>query len=149
MKITSLIFGLILTFLASLAYGTIPSLAEQNKKTVLEFYNAALNQKNFDLASQYLGTRYTQHNPAVADGQTGLKNFITFLKLNFPQSHSEIKRVFTDGNYVILQVHSVRVPGTKGRAIIDIFKLKNAKIVEHWDVIQSIPSKTANTNGMF
>jgi predicted SnoaL-like aldol condensation-catalyzing enzyme len=50
---------------------------------------------------------------------------------------------------VILHVHSVREKGTRGRAIVDIFKLENAKIVEHWDVAQDIPEKAANPNGMF
>src|SRR5450432_2321580 len=70
---------------------------ETNKKNVVEFYEKALNQKDFDVASKYLGPRYTQHNPAAADGPEGLKAFIQFLREKFPNSHSEIKRVFADG----------------------------------------------------
>jgi predicted SnoaL-like aldol condensation-catalyzing enzyme len=68
-----------------------------------------------------------------------------------PPAHAadEIKRVFADGDYVILHVHAVREPGTRGVAVVDIFKLENGKIVEHWDVVQPIPEKAANTNGMF
>jgi predicted SnoaL-like aldol condensation-catalyzing enzyme len=122
---------------------------EANKKAVVEFYNKALNDKDFEAASKYLGARYTQHNPVAADGPQGLKAFIGFLRDKFPQSRSEIKRVFADGDYVILHVHSVREPGTRGRAIIDIFKLENGKVVEHWDVVQDVPEKAANSNGMF
>ena len=50
---------------------------------------------------------------------------------------------------MILHVHSVREPGTRGRAIIDLFRLENGKIVEHWDVVQDVPEKAANANGMF
>jgi predicted SnoaL-like aldol condensation-catalyzing enzyme len=50
---------------------------------------------------------------------------------------------------VILHVHSVREKGARGRAIVDIFRLENGKIVEHWDVVQDIPEKVANANGMF
>ena len=122
---------------------------EENKKIVAAFYDAAVNQKDFEKASQYLGARYIQHNPLAADGREGFKSFIAFLKDKFPNNRSEIKRIFADGDYVIFHVHAVREPGTRGNAIVDIFKLENGKVVEHWDVIQPIPEKTANNNGMF
>jgi predicted SnoaL-like aldol condensation-catalyzing enzyme len=122
---------------------------EANKRNVVEFYNLALNEKNFEAASKYLGPRYIQHNPTAPDGAEGLKGFIGFLRDKFPQSRSEIKRVFADGDFVIVHVHSVREPGTRGRAIIDLFRLENGKIVEHWDVVQDVPEKAANSNGMF
>jgi predicted SnoaL-like aldol condensation-catalyzing enzyme len=122
---------------------------EENKKNVAAFYDAVLNQKDFDAASKYLGDRYTQHNPGAADGPQGLKGFIAFLKDKFPNNHSEIKRIFADGDYVIVHVHAVREPGTRGNAIVDIFKLENGKVVEHWDVVQPVPEKAANNNGMF
>jgi predicted SnoaL-like aldol condensation-catalyzing enzyme len=122
---------------------------EANKKAVVEFYDKAINQKDFEAASKYMGPRYTQHNPNAPDGPEGLKTFLQFLKEKFPGSRSEIKSVFADGDYVILHVHAVREPGTRGSAIIDIFKLENGKIVEHWDVVQPIPEKAANNNGMF
>ena len=123
--------------------------AEMNKKTVLEFYEKGLNQKDFEAASRYFGPRYTQHNPNAADGPEGFKAFLQFLREKFPNSHSGIERAFADGDYVILHVHAVREPGTRGVAIVDIFKLENGKIVEHWDVVQPIPEKSANSNGMF
>jgi predicted SnoaL-like aldol condensation-catalyzing enzyme len=122
---------------------------EANKNAVVDFYDKAINQKDFEAASRYLGARYTQHNPNAADGPEGLKAFLGFLKEKFPNSQSEIKRVFAEGDYVILHVHAVREPGTRGNAIVDIFKLENGKVVEHWDVVQPIPEKAANPNGMF
>jgi len=122
---------------------------EENKKTVRALYEAVLNKKDFDEASKYLGSKYIQHNPNAADGPQGLKGFIGFLKEKFPNNRSEIKRIFADGDYVIVHVHAVREPGTRGNAIIDIFRLENGKVVEHWDVVQPIPEKAANDNGMF
>jgi len=146
--------GLFVTIVAAVALAH-PVLAadakqmEENKKIIAAFYDAALNKKDFAEASKYLGSRYTQHNPVAADGPEGLKGFIAFLKDKFPNNKSEIKRIFADGDYVIVHVHAVREPGTRGNAIIDIFKLENGKVVEHWDVVQPIPEKAANTNGMF
>jgi predicted SnoaL-like aldol condensation-catalyzing enzyme len=143
--------GRIVIAAAGLALGSAAQAqnAEANKKAVVEFYNKALNDKDFEAASRYLGPRYTQHNPSAADGPEGLKAFLGFLRDKFPRSHSEIKRVFAEGDYVILHVHAVREPGTRGRAIVDIFKLENGKVVEHWDVAQDVPEKAANQNGMF
>jgi predicted SnoaL-like aldol condensation-catalyzing enzyme len=142
--------GCVLLAFAALSFsGAARADIEANKKTVIAFYNAAINDKDFDKASQYLGPRYTQHNPVAPDGPAGLKGFIAFLKDKFPNAKSEFKRVFADGDYVIVHVHAVREPGTRGNAIIDIFKLENGKVVEHWDVTQPIPEKAANENGMF
>jgi predicted SnoaL-like aldol condensation-catalyzing enzyme len=129
-----------------------PALAadpETNKKIVIEFYDKALNQKDFEAASKYFGPRYVQHNPNVPDGIESFKGLITMLKEKFPNSHSEIKRAVAEGALVMLHVHSVREPGQRGRAIVDIFRLDNGKIVEHWDVIQDVPEKAANNNTMF
>jgi predicted SnoaL-like aldol condensation-catalyzing enzyme len=135
-----------------LAMSVMPGFAadlEANKKTVLEFYEAGLNKKDFEAASKYFGPKYIQHNPGAPDGIEGFKTFVNFLRGKFPNSHSEIKKVFADGDYVILHVQAVREPGTLGRAIVDIFRLENGKIVEHWDVAQDIPEKMPHNNGMF
>lgn len=122
---------------------------EANRKAVLAFYDKGLNQKDADAALAYVGNRYVQHNPGAADGPDGFRKFIGFLREKFPNSHSEIKRSFVDGDYVILHVHAVREPGTRGSAIMDIFKLEHGKIVEHWDVNQPVPEQAANGNTMF
>jgi len=122
---------------------------EANKKAVVEFYEAGLNKKDFEAAAKYFGPKYIQHNPGAQDGIEGFKAFLAFLRDKFPNSHSEIKRVFAEGDFVILHVHAVREPGTRGRAIVDIFRLENGKIVEHWDVAQDIPEKMPHNNGMF
>jgi predicted SnoaL-like aldol condensation-catalyzing enzyme len=147
--------NIIIGLVGLLALAASPALAadaanqEANKKTVVEFYEQGINRKDFDAAAKFIGPRYVQHNPTGQDGAEGFKAFLGFLREKFPDSHSEIKQVFADGDYVILHVHSVREKGSRGRAIVDIFKLENGKIVEHWDVVQDIPEKSANSNGMF
>jgi predicted SnoaL-like aldol condensation-catalyzing enzyme len=123
---------------------------ERNKKAALEFYDLAINKKDYEMASKYIGAGYKQHNPLVGEGKEGFKAFLAMLKKDFPQAHSEVKRVFADGNYVIIHVHSTRIPNTPGRAIFDCFRFDdNGKVVEHWDAIQDVPVKAANPNGMF
>jgi predicted SnoaL-like aldol condensation-catalyzing enzyme len=146
---TALFFMAVLVVLAPAAHAADAKTQELNKKIVKEFYDLAINKKDFEAASKYLGPRYIQHNQRAADGAEGLKNFIQFLRAKFPDAHSEIKRIFADGDYVILHVHAVREPGARGVAIVDIFRLQDGRIVEHWDVHEDILEKPANQNGMF
>ncbi|HTG01558.1 MAG TPA: nuclear transport factor 2 family protein [Nitrospirota bacterium] len=128
------------------------SIAEQKDEVVrfvIMFYDQVVNKKDFEAASKYLAPRYIQHNQRAADGAEGLKNFIAQLREKYPQAHSKIKRAFRDGNYVILQVHAVREPGSAGMAVVDIFRLEHGKIAEHWDVHEDILKEPANNNGVF
>ena len=120
-----------------------------NKAAVLEFYDAALNRKDFTAASRFIGPAYKQHNPRASDGLDGFRLFIENMKANLPRSHSEIKQAFVDGDYVILHVHKTPEPNDRGVSIIDIFRLSKGKIVEHWDVTQEIPEHTVSGNSMF
>ncbi|MBS9806366.1 ester cyclase [Bacillus toyonensis] len=122
---------------------------EKNKKMVVDFYNEVFNKHNIDIIPTYVGEEYKQHNPFVADGR---KAFIDFFKEDFvknPNSSAEIKRVVAEGDTVALHVHSRTNSQDKGVAIVDIFRIKDGKIVEHWDVIQEVPSEAANNNTMF
>ena len=145
----------IVTVVAAAMLFAAPALAgstpqeEANKKVVLDLYEKGINQKNFEAAAKNFGPRYIQHNPRAKDGPEGFAAFIDVLKAKFPSYHSEIKKVFADGDYVILHVHNVPAPGERGAAIIDIFRLENGKVVEHWDVRQDIPEQSANNNTMF
>ena len=122
---------------------------EKNKAIVRAFYEAAINRKDFAAAAELVGPTYTQHNPRIADGVPGLAQFVTALRTDFPALHAEVKQLFAEGDYVIGHVHGVRVPGGPGTAIVDIFRLQDGRIVEHWDVMQPIPDESLNPNGMF
>jgi predicted SnoaL-like aldol condensation-catalyzing enzyme len=124
------------------------SILETNKRIVVEFYDLLINKKDFESARKYMGDYYRQHNPRVADGPDGLRAHVENLKTNFPGVRSEIKKIIAEGDYVVLHVHSRRTP-QRQLAIIEIFRLENGKIVEHWDVVQEIPEVSANGNGMF
>lgn len=122
---------------------------DTNKRIVLAFYEAGLNRKDFEAAAAYIGPVYIQHNPAAKDGREGFRDFVTFLRREHPQAHNEIVRVVAEGDYVMLHVREVLDPGDRGTAIVDIYRLEQGRIVEHWDVKQPIPPSDANGNGMF
>ncbi|MDR2215129.1 MAG: ester cyclase [Nevskiaceae bacterium] len=147
-RFTALLAALAVTAIASAAAPADATL-EANKKVAIAFYEAAINNKDYEAATKFLGPFYKQHNPTAQDGAEGLKGFIDFLKERFPTQKGEIKRVIAEGDLVVLHVHSTRGDNTPGRAIVDIFRVQNGKVVEHWDVIQDIPEKPVNNNGMF
>lgn len=127
----------------------VTATTEQNKQTVRAFYRSAIIDKDFAAAARLVGPRYVQHNPRIADGLAGLESFIGQLRTEFPQLRADIKNLFADGDFVIGHVHGVRVPGQRGTAIVDIFRLEDGKIVEHWDVMQPVPDAALNDNGLF
>lgn len=149
MRATVIASTLAILLSAAPSYAADARQMEENKRIVIDFYDKAINKKDFDAAKVHFGSKYTQHNPNAADGPEGLRGFIGFLKGKFPNYQSTFKRVFADGDHVIVHVHNIPEPGHRGRAIIDIFRLENGKIVEHWDVAQDIPEKAMNENGMF
>lgn len=125
------------------------STAEHNVATVREFYENAINRKDFAATRPLVGPTYIQHNPRIADGVEGLQAFIGDLRTRFPDLHAEVKQLYADGDVVIGHVHGVRVPGEPGTAIVDIFRFEDGRIVEHWDVMQPVPTESANANGLF
>jgi predicted SnoaL-like aldol condensation-catalyzing enzyme len=121
---------------------------ERNKAAVVAFYDAAYNHKDFDRASRYLGPHLIQHDPVIADGLEGFAARLAWFRENYPELRVETKRIFADGDFVITHVHGVREPGHPGSAIVEIFRLEDGKIVEHWDVLQEIPAESRNGNGV-
>ncbi|MHB8845855.1 MAG: nuclear transport factor 2 family protein [Nitrospirota bacterium] len=149
MRAVMLAAAMMIAGTATPAAGADARQLEENKRFVREFYETAINRKDADGAMKYLGSRYIQHNQNAEDGAEGLKKVILFLREKHPKAHSEVKRIFAEGDYVILHVHAVRDPGSRGMAVIDIFRLEQGKIVEHWDVHEDISERPANANGMF
>ncbi|MDX3810360.1 MAG: nuclear transport factor 2 family protein, partial [Bosea sp. (in: a-proteobacteria)] len=78
--------------------------------------------------------------------------FVSFFTSKFksnPEARARIVRSSANDDLVWLHVHSTERPDDRGRAIVDIFRVKDGRIVEHWDVIQPVPEKAANGNTMF
>lgn len=120
-----------------------------NREIATQFLDSVVNKKDFQAASHYLGATYIEHDPQGRNGAEGLAGYIKYLQENFPQARIDMKRVIVDGDYVLFHVHSILTPGSAGQAIVDIFRLENGKVMEHWDVTQEIPMESANDNGMF
>jgi len=127
--------------------------AKSNTQVVLAFEAMVFNkhqvQEGFD---KYVGPTYKQHNPLVPDGKDGAVKALSYmLGTLFPNARTIVKRTVAEGDLVAVHVLWEQKPGETrgGEAIIDIYRLQSGKIVEHWDVVQAVPEKSANENTMF
>ena len=123
---------------------------EANKARVKAFYDLAFNQRQPEEAvRQYVGASYRQHNPMAGDGPDPFIGFVKWLTSENPKLRVEFKRFIAEGDLVVVHSHTIPAPGARGTAVMDIFRLDDGKIVEHWDVVQEVPEKAANANTMF
>jgi predicted SnoaL-like aldol condensation-catalyzing enzyme len=92
---------------------------------------------------------YVQHNPMAATGREAAISFLEPFFAQHPDIHYSIARVIADGNLVAVHSHGKFAPDDRGVAVVDILRVEGCKVMEHWDVVQAVPEKSANSNGMF
>ena len=92
---------------------------------------------------------YVQHNPMAATGRDAAVNFLEPFFAQHPDIHYSIARVIADGNLVAVHSHGKFGPDDRGVAVVDILRVEGCKVMEHWDVVQPVPEKSVNSNGMF
>ena len=86
-----------------------------------------------------MGAEYRQHAPYATDGHAGIAEWVRKFKESFPQHRYEVKKVIAEGDLVVLHLHGMNGPNPHGESVVDIFRIEDGKVVEHWDVIQPIP----------
>jgi predicted SnoaL-like aldol condensation-catalyzing enzyme len=123
---------------------------DASKRVVRSFYEESFNDGDPDGAvERYVGDRYVQHNPQAADGPEAFIGFVKWIRGEYPEIHIDIKRMIAEDDFVVTHSNLQHSPEDRGNAVVDIFRVENGKIVEHWDVVQPIPDQAANDNTMF
>ena len=92
---------------------------------------------------------YVQHNPMAATGRDAAISFLEPFFAQHPDIHYSIARVIADGNLVAVHSHGKFAADDRGVAVVDILRVEGCKVMEHWDVVQPVPEKSVNSNGMF
>ncbi|MEQ8623913.1 MAG: nuclear transport factor 2 family protein [Vicingaceae bacterium] len=121
-----------------------------NKALAKSMVEDILMGKNPDKITEYISTeQYDQHNPAIKDGLNGIVEAVEYLSSqNNMFKYTKIHKVLGEGNFV-LTISEGEWNG-KTNVFYDLLRFKDGKAVEHWDVIQEVPTEgLANNNGMF
>ncbi len=121
---------------------------EKNKQLVTSAYQRIFGKLDSTAVDEFMSKDFLQHNPTIADGQAGVKALVKMLgSRGVPTQKIEFKHVIAEGDIVIL--HSRYEMAGKEMRFIDIYRIENDKIVEHWDAMMTMPEKRANNNPMF
>ena len=118
------------------------------KEIVFALFAAVFVDHDPETARQLVTSDYIQHNPQIETGVEGLVNLIPLAK----RSGLSVKthRVISEGDLVVLHntFENADVFGAPALAAFDVFRVKDGKVVEHWDNLQAIPEKTMSGRGM-
>ena len=121
---------------------------QANKEIVLEAYRRTFGDLDVTAIDEFFSKDFKQHNPTIADGPEGVKALVRMLaSQGVSKQEIEFKHVVAEGDVVIL--HSrYEMAGAEWR-FIDIYRVENGRLAEHWDAMMQMPEERANTNSMF
>ena len=122
---------------------------DANSALAVSIIEDVLMGKNPNNMPNYIAEDYIQHNPGIDNGLQGIQDAVAYLtSIDNMFQYNNIHKVIGEGNFV-LTVSEGQWNGTSN-AFYDLFRMENGKAVEHWDVIQPVPTTgLANDNGMF
>ncbi|QLG96469.1 nuclear transport factor 2 family protein [Pseudomonas yamanorum] len=120
---------------------------EANKKIALHALTGVFVDRDPSVVDQYFAPDYVQHNPSIPNGPAAIKELIPKLPKDFSYQPG---MAVAEGNLVMVHGRVVGW-GPKPMVVVDIFRLKEGKVAEHWDVLQEeVPaSASASGNPMF
>lgn len=111
---------------------------EKNKELVINFYKAIFDDRDVAEAfRKYAAPDYIQHSPLAVDVPSTI-DFLQKMLDGIPEHDWKLTRVIAEGDLVVLHVHSWSVPEDPGRAIVEIFRVADGRVAEHWEVIQTV-----------
>jgi predicted SnoaL-like aldol condensation-catalyzing enzyme len=120
-----------------------------NRAIVTEFARLFYTERDVRRAFEtYVTPDYIQHNPGLADGRDAAIAALGPMFADRTKSFA-IKRILVDGDMAVIHIFVKPTPDSRGAAVFDMFRLKDGKIVEHWDAIQPLPEQSSNEHPMF
>lgn len=122
---------------------------EANLRLVLDMFAHVLNPMDSSAVERFIAPGYMQHSQLAPPGRDALKAFLDMIRAETPEAVHDVKRAFVDGDHVTVHYHVRRHPDDLGWAVIDIFRVEDGLIAEHWDVMQDVVEGGPNPNSPF
>jgi predicted SnoaL-like aldol condensation-catalyzing enzyme len=123
--------------------------AAESKKVVTALFHEIAVEKDPSAFERYAVDPFYEHNPQHADGVAAAKELFAATFANLPGLIIDIKRVIAEGDYVAVHHNFKADADDRGFACIELFRVRDGKVVEHWDAVQPVPETSANANTMF
>ncbi|MEV5569666.1 nuclear transport factor 2 family protein [Spirillospora sp. NPDC052269] len=111
---------------------------------IRDYIEQVWNQGRTDLADRFLAEDLIQHNPNLPDGRKPLVDLIDGMRGQLPEARFEIRRLAGEGDLVFTHSLFTAQPGHQGIAVVDVFRIADGKIAEHWDLREDVPDTTAS-----
>ena len=122
---------------------------EANLALVMGLFEHVLGPMDSARVDDFIAPGYVQHSQLAPPGRDALKGFLDMIRKETPEAVHDVKRAFVDGDHVTVHYHVRRWPGDLGWAVIDIFRIEDELIAEHWDVMQDVIEGGPNPNSPF
>ena len=121
---------------------------EVNKQLAVTAYQRVFGDLDLDAIDEYMSTDFIQHNPTIADGPAGVSALVQMLtSQGVAKQRIEFKHILAEGDIVFL--HSRYEMAGKEWRFLDVYRIENGKLAEHWDAMQQMPDERANNNPLF
>jgi predicted SnoaL-like aldol condensation-catalyzing enzyme len=113
---------------------------DANKKLVEIFFHTFYNDKDVKKSRAMMRPDFMNHHPGSGKGaEETLQAVDTHLFGKYPQFRVFIKRMAAEGDLVWIQCYTQNTPDDRGNMSMDIFRVQDGKIAEHWDIIEAVP----------
>lgn len=123
---------------------------EANKALVRDHIRTMLVEKKWEQAiDRYVDENIVQHSPYLRDGSQAVKEAVGKIIEENPDASYEIKQMFAEDDLVAMFGHFRLSAEDRGMAAFDMFRVRDGKLVEHWDILQPIAEEAENENSMF
>ena len=117
----------------------------KNKALVLEAFDTLFNKKDFAGAERFWSADYLQHSAHIPAGRDGLFNLIK----NAPADLKyENQSILAEGNLLMLHGRFSNIGQPANWIVVDIVRLEDGQLAEHWDVIQDEATRESSVSGL-